>query len=316
MRRESIIANFNCTFGENDEKMLTYFEDIVYPAFTSDLKRINKAGDEYFFEKVQIIEYENGLYALAGFFVKKTILVVESGHDSNKGIYKDHKEIPSAPYSIFIIFLNNHRMILIKNQSKGSPDIRNFSSTIKEIFNKYIKAENKSKKKLNKLPNAYINVSPIPSEKSIEEQLKDIKTINNITLRFYPLNGDVDNTSVLKYLREELKDLNSKSGNLAINTPKNEKEIVKLIKDTKGTAVSTLKVTGFDGEKKTIRNEELSEKIYIETQDDNITIDDSKDILKKLNDREELKIVSKENNVIYLDKRREIIKISKGELNE
>ena len=33
-------ANFNITFGENEEAMLMHFEDIVFPAFTLSLIHI------------------------------------------------------------------------------------------------------------------------------------------------------------------------------------------------------------------------------------------------------------------------------------
>lgn len=33
------LANFNCTFGDKNCPMLEYFEEIIYPAFTSGVKR-------------------------------------------------------------------------------------------------------------------------------------------------------------------------------------------------------------------------------------------------------------------------------------
>jgi len=38
-------ANFNITFGQNDEPMLSHFEDVLFPAFTSGYIRGKK--DEY-----------------------------------------------------------------------------------------------------------------------------------------------------------------------------------------------------------------------------------------------------------------------------
>ena len=39
MKNNVAIANFNVTFGKQDEPMLNYFETIIFPAFTSGIKR-------------------------------------------------------------------------------------------------------------------------------------------------------------------------------------------------------------------------------------------------------------------------------------
>lgn len=37
-KKKLYIADFNCTFGEENYPLLEYFEEIVYPAFTSNVK--------------------------------------------------------------------------------------------------------------------------------------------------------------------------------------------------------------------------------------------------------------------------------------
>jgi hypothetical protein len=301
MKRELIIANFNCTFGEKNKPMLEYFDEILYPSFIADIKKVNKKSkDEYFFTNVKLVEYEKDLFALVGFLVKKTVLEIKSGYDAN-GLFDEDKHIPTAPYSLFAIFLNNHRMILIKNQKKGSPDLRNFSATAKFYLKDFVNKYNKGKKKDERFPRAYLNIASMPSEKTIKEQLKGVKTINKVTLRFYPLNGDVDNSKVLRSLRAELDELQSKSGNKTINTPKNHDGVANLVNDTRGNAIPTVNVTFNDGETRTIRNDEFTEKIRIESTNSNLSIDDTVDLIGEVSSRDEIKEVGEENKIIYLN---------------
>lgn len=39
MKRKINIANFNLTYGDNDEPMLSHFDDILYPALISNIKK-------------------------------------------------------------------------------------------------------------------------------------------------------------------------------------------------------------------------------------------------------------------------------------
>ena len=56
MRKVNIdIANFNLTFGDKESPLLTYFEEFLYPAFTSEI--IREVDDtRYMFKSVELIE--------------------------------------------------------------------------------------------------------------------------------------------------------------------------------------------------------------------------------------------------------------------
>lgn len=57
IKKEISLANFNCTFDIDNKPMLSYFNEIIYPAFTSNFKRKIK-DNTYFFNSVRVIEYE------------------------------------------------------------------------------------------------------------------------------------------------------------------------------------------------------------------------------------------------------------------
>ena len=55
-KKKLYIADFNCTFGEENYPLLEYFEEIVYPAFTSNVKRKPSHKNEYFFYNIKLNE--------------------------------------------------------------------------------------------------------------------------------------------------------------------------------------------------------------------------------------------------------------------
>lgn len=134
-------AIFNITFGEDDDPLLEHFEDIIYPAFTSDI--IIKANKlQYEFNDVKLIKNKNTKFVLVGNLVKHTTYTKETEVTNNEIVY-NYEELNSSPFSRFIIFLENHRMMLIKNEN-NSPDIRSFQLTTREILKRYKKEQNKT----------------------------------------------------------------------------------------------------------------------------------------------------------------------------
>ena len=100
-------ANFNITFGENEEAMLMHFEDIVFPAFTGGYIR-GKENElpRYSFGDVTIKMIDNE-HVLVGNYIKDTeYRVVTTVQEGN--LVPSPAEVPTAPYSRFIIFLKNH----------------------------------------------------------------------------------------------------------------------------------------------------------------------------------------------------------------
>ena len=65
-------ANFNISFGENEEAMLLHFESIIFPAFTGGYIR-GKEDElpQYSFSDVKIKEID-GEYILVGNYIKAT----------------------------------------------------------------------------------------------------------------------------------------------------------------------------------------------------------------------------------------------------
>lgn len=296
--RKIELANFNCTFGDDNEPMLEYFSEIIYPAISSG-KRIKNEGKEYLIEELRLYEIDGVGYVLAGLFIMKTELEVKSIYSEDKGIQATDYKYKSDPYSAFVILLKNHRMIYIKNQ-KGSPTIKSFAGIIRRIINDYVRSKNTEREKDNKLPYAFINVTNIPSNQTIDQQFKDIEKIKKVTFKLYPLNGDMEFIKIFDSFRNELSDVGSKTGNMNINSPKNKREVSKLIKGAGDKVDTKMETVLLNGVEKRFTNNDFSEIVPIYLPEEETDIHENiRFAIHNVSGKNSLKNTSKENQKIY-----------------
>lgn len=255
-------ANFNITFGQYNAPMLEYFETIIYPAFTCG-RIVGKCDTlpRYFFENVQIKEIDEE-YVMVGNYVKETeYKVVTTVHEGE--LVSTPSNVPTAPYSRFLIFLRNHRMVLVRNET-ASPNIRNFQKTVREMLSAYIRTENKNREKGSKLPKAIVHIVDIPLKDNVTGVLQNVTKVNWFKLRFFPLNNDLDPLPLARYIREDMQTLGSKTTNIVFNTPTSKNGITQIISETGGLAVPSLLVTDADGEQRRITAESFTSTTKIE----------------------------------------------------
>lgn len=287
------MANFNCTFGEENSPLLNYFEEIVEPAFFGDYEKTT-SKNTYFFHNIKLNEYLPGKLAISGIIVKKTILEVKSLLDKETGnIIKKNDKIPSDPFSYFILFLENHRMVLVKNQA-GSPNLKNFESLARHNLKEASIAYCGNIK--NSIP-VNLNIGSLPSEHRIDEELDKLAVINEMVLKLYPLNGDIDN--VYGGLREELTKLGSPEGYSVTKSPKNVENVKETLKEGRGIFKATLKGKGIHGEKISIDNDSVAAIIPIHINEDMGIEENIENIFEEAEQREELKEMSEDNKNIY-----------------
>lgn len=299
--KKMVIANFNVVFGTKEEPLLNYFDTIMLPAFKNRITRTN-GDNNYIFLDISVIEIDKNEFALAGIIVKRTELEVKSKFNE-EGTFIETDEIhPTAPYSAFIIYLKNHRMVLVKNQ-KGSPDLRSFAATVKFFFKTFIRSENIKRKEngLDMLPYPIINIVGIPMKSSIEEALRKVSRINKLRLKFYPLNGDMDFSGLFEGVTTDLrKKVESKTGLIDLNTPKSTKGIIEVLTAARGTVEPIFKVTYADKKKGTIYNNQISETMDISIDTGSIN-ESIQEIANKSKALESITTVSDANYKIYND---------------
>lgn len=298
------VANFNTVFlKENNVEapLLEYFDTIVMPALQSGIQRIVN-DDKYIIMNTDVVESSEGEYALTGYIVKKTVLERLSDLDSNGNLVEMDDRYSAAPFSLFVIYLKNHRMIYVENQ-KGSPKLSSFRSTIKFIIDTYVRTQNNLREESGEqqLPIPVVNVVGIPSRENIKKELTEVQKINMLTLRFFPLNGDgdIDFSGSLGFLSNDArKKLGCKTGEINFNSPENKQGVIDTLSEAEGTIEPIIKVTCENGAKKTIRNDRMSEIMKLNISGDSLKEELDNSIIegKKI---DSVQYTSEENANIY-----------------
>lgn len=293
------VANFNVVFleKENEAPLLQYFDSIVMPALQSGIKRID--GDtSYLFTDVKIVKDEKNEYVLIGNIVKKTVIEIKSDLDVAGNLVDKDDRYSAAPYSAFAIYLKNHRMIYVPNQ-KGSPTIKTFSTVVKYVLSEYIKKYNGEQEDEQKyLPYPCINVVGIPMRGKIESELQKVEKIRRLTLRFYPLNGDLEFGEMFGSLIADMrKGLNVKNGEIVLKSPKNIKGVIDLVEQSAGTVKPIIEVTYPDKSKGKITEDTISERMNMEFPGDNLQ--EGQELIDKGKLIKNINFSSKENTEIY-----------------
>lgn len=255
-------ANFNITLGKEDEPMLSRFEDIIFPAFISDLTRGGKneegkdTGPVYSLKNIEIKESKDGQYVMVGNCIKDTEYTIHTTLKDGE-LASTPGNIPTAPYSRFVIFLRNHRMVLIKNENY-SPDIKSFQATVRIILNKYIRTANKENKEKNlpALPYANVNIVDMKLKEDIIQTINNLSKINKLKLRFFPLNNDNDPLPLAEAIRSKMRDLSSKTANMNFNNPESSEDVKDFLIETTGSGLAIATLEGLDAEGEPVRVKE------------------------------------------------------------
>ena len=314
MKKNAQIANFNVVFGDEEKPMLDYFDTIIYPAFNSDITK--KSDDnEFMFKNIEIASTKD-VYVLTGKIVKKTELEIKTDLNEKGELVEKDEKYSTAPYSSFAINLMNHRMIFMPNQ-KGSPTLANFRRMVAYVFLHYIKQENKKEEHIKKYDEAIVNIVGIPGAKSMDELLDKIEKINTLTLRFYPLNGDMDYSEAFGILATEVRnEVGCKNGDVVYKSPKSISGIKNVLKKAAGTINPIIKGITKNNGKITLKDYELSEKYEIEIDDDATFEDESRILVNSMDKIETLQFSSEKHNEIYDRNKEKIVSFieRKGDL--
>ena len=292
------IANFNITYGQDNEPMLTHFHDILYPTFCNEQK-VRTSKNVSYFSDVEL-KLINSEYVLTGNLIRETHYRVRTIVVDNE-LVSSPNSVPTAPYSRFLIYLKSHRMILVKNEGQ-SPNLKSFQAVLRKVVERYIREVNRERDKadLPLFPNALINIVNMPLPDSIDETIKEFAKIKSINLRFFPLNNDIDPAPLLGLVRSTMNSIDSKTGNLTFNSPKSANGISDLFQDSVASGIASATVTGEkeDGTKVKITDNQLGSELQIPSAG-NLSGDDDKRIADYCMKRNYLPEASEDNAALY-----------------
>jgi len=292
-------ANFNITFGDEQVPLLKQFDDILMPSLISGVAigREN-ASTKFYFNDIQVKKV-NEQNILCGNIIKSTTIRRYTTLSTNNELQDDPAALESAPYSRFIIFLRNHRMILVMNEA-GSPDIRSFQKAIRELLFQYVREQNKIRIPQEKLPKPHVNIVDMPLTNDIEQVLSQTERIEEVNWRFYPLNADISFGDMYQAVNSKVEETQSTSALLQLRSPKSNKTIISDIKEnlSKGLARVNLRVKNKDGTRVRIKENQFTSKSEIEVIGSITSHEDDK-LIKHANEIPELQYLSDENAAIY-----------------
>lgn len=268
------LANFTCKFGEKFV-MLDFFEEVVLPAFIG--KNVRKFGDaQYSILNPTLLKFGDGELAISGRFVKDTI-IERSQVLVNGELVEDRQEMESAPTSFFMLFLSNHKLLYVRENSGAAP-LSSFASTISlflgDAYKKWVRGiYDERKKSHNKIkwadlhrefPPPVLTVTPLLSESSVTAFLEKFRTVNTVEIRLLGTNHELDNSPIF----EDMREIQEKIGadNIVLRSQKSgvvgldRGNVAKLIggQAGDGNSVTTVKGKAINGESLSANNDSFT----------------------------------------------------------
>lgn len=226
-------ANFTCRFGSR-HVLLDFADEIVIPAFKdTDLRRC--FGDiTYFLHNVQLLNLgsnHNPVGVLAGRIVKTTSVEREqTWKDGN--LVKDHQSLDSAPSALFVLVLNNHKLIYLP-ETKDAPSLDAFRALshkfISEKYKNFLSiaqqrlAANGQKVSrrdvIKDIPPPNVEVIALSSKGSLEDFIGQFDILNEVRIRLIDPNDELDNEELFDDLLQSKSLLGAKTTELVHRNP-------------------------------------------------------------------------------------------------
>lgn len=257
-------GNFICKFGRK-KGLLSMFDEVVSPAFF-DKKMFRHYGDtKYFLYDVELVNLTKNknepVAGIVGRIIKDTLIEREQIFEESRGLVKDSRAIRSSPSAIFLLILNNHRLIYIK-ETRDAPTKETFGHTIlnflykkHQIFineqHEKLSANNKkiTKTELKKTyPRPSLDIISLTSDGNIKNFINKYDTLKKIEIRFQNRNDEVDNDHFFEMFQKKQDAIKSDTSKLThYNKDGLEKaEAIREVQDATAQGNQFVKLSGTD----------------------------------------------------------------------
>lgn len=200
------LANFVCKFGE--QNLVDYLWEIVLPAFSDKALQRKYGNKAYFFTDVTLVyvgpETDRKL-AIVGRFIKDTLLEREQLYVDG-ALITDHKELKSSPSSVFLLILDVHRLLFIK-ETQYAPSLEQFETAIIQFLQEKhtqfitklhqaavalpIRPSDAELRQKHRFPS--LQIIPLSSAQSIESFVRKYDVLRSVTYVFADRNDEQDN---------------------------------------------------------------------------------------------------------------------------
>ena len=271
------MGNLICRFG-NKKVLLDLIEEVVLPCFLDKGLIRRYAQTSYFFHEAELVtfkkENEPSSLGVVGRYIKDTTLESEQIFEDGKGLIKSNDSIRSSPSAIFLLILDNHRLVYVK-ETKNAPPKESFRTTLQGFLRtkhkqfidqeykrlEELREEDPSSKKVTKkslyesIPRPTLELIPLTSEESIEQFIKKYRLLRTVEIALSDRNDEIDNDDFFEELQKRKDAIGSKKTAIRHNNSKglNKEEAVSEIADATGQGNQSVKLIGIDDEGDVLR---------------------------------------------------------------
>jgi hypothetical protein len=212
MRKDTYIeyGNYHCTFG--DHVLLDFFREIVYPAFTNPFLGRSVFRANYRLHDVELLNLGSEttpVLVIAGRIIKNTSVLIEQTFDEEKRrIVKEGKSYPIALSSLFLLRLNDHRLIYVP-ETANAPGMEAFKNTTQYLMKqirdvvvqeRYLerRAASDTPNKVTKvsiareIPPPHIDLIPLGDGETLNDLLQRYQTLQTINVRLVRTNHEIN----------------------------------------------------------------------------------------------------------------------------
>jgi hypothetical protein len=262
------LANFILRFGDS-LTLADRLEEIVIPAFVQQRQRPSR-GSTYFFHEVRLINagQEKQVFpVIAGRFVKDTKISRRQVYDPHRGLIEDNVEIDTAPASFFVLILEGHKLLYVKEEA-GAPSVGVFATTAERFlvaaWDEYVDSiytaakmnagqgqARVTKKRLEQeTPRPTLDVIEIATEQTFGDFVQNFDKLKLARIRLFQTNDEVDNSSFIKTIREMKERAKSKTTAFQHQNPKglDKKEVAEQFKPALVEGQAKVILSGVDEE--------------------------------------------------------------------
>lgn len=275
-------ANFICHF--DNKVLLDYLHEIILPAFLTGKRLRMYGGSKYLLLNVELVDLESSkdekkVPALVGKFVLDTELRRDQILVDGK-LVPSTEQLASAPSSMFVLLLENHKLIYTKEVS-GAPGLSAFRTTIELLLrlqrSQYVnelylanKAARESNSKITRItkkslfesiPAPTVEIIPLAGSKNLEEFVSQFKLLKEVSIKVVRPNAEINNDGLFNTVETARAQVNADATSLVHRNPDglNKTQSIKQIAPAMdGNAIITLRGIGVNDAKLAGSNDEIS----------------------------------------------------------
>lgn len=258
-RQQTIeFGNLVCRFGQH--VLIDKLAEIVAPAFFGDHAR-NFGETSFFFYGVEelVLTAADGVKytGIAGRLIKNT-RVRRDQIFTIDGLVKDTASLASAPSSFFLLILDTHRLIYVR-ETPDAPYMSAFRSTLHtflrrehtDYVNRVAEESGHTKVSVSKdTPRPSLQLIPLTSDAGIDDFITSFQKLTTFEISIKRKNDEIDDDQFFEELDRQGQDVGATSSVLKHKNAAglDIASVTEKLKSTSGVGQQIVKLKGFDFE--------------------------------------------------------------------